>query len=100
VQSCREFASVNGDQNKLSVMCENIYTANAEASKRTVDGVLLQIVELRKATISLFKSFSNEMLLKVGMSFRKVSVLVFGFVIFSHPIHTLNIMKERYFKTI
>lgn len=80
-------------------MDENKYAVNAEATNRTVEDLLQEFAELRKATVSLFKSFSNEMLLKESMSFSKVSVLALGFVIVGHPIHHINILKERYFKT-
>ncbi|MDG1805008.1 DinB family protein [Flavicella sp.] len=99
VQAYRALAFTRGDQNKLSGMDENNYAANAESNNRTIEDLLQEFVELRKATISLFKSFSNEMLLKEGMSFRKVSVLALGFVIVGHPLHHINILKERYFKT-
>lgn len=99
VQAYRALAFARGDQNTMPGFDENGYAVNAISSERAIDDLLQEFVEVRKATISLFRSFSDEMLLKEGMSFKKVSVLALGFIIIGHPIHHINVLNERYFKS-
>ena len=52
---------------------------------------------LRKSSIQLFKSFSDEALLRVGVaSNNKISVRALGYLFSGHQMHHLNIIKERY----
>ena len=97
IQAYRALAFARGDENTMPGFNENGYAENANSNNRTVEDLLQEFVEVRKATISLFKSFSDEVLLKEGMSFMKISVLALGFVIVGHPIHHINVLKERYF---
>ncbi|WP_152286078.1 DinB family protein [Flavicella marina] len=98
IQANRALAFARGDKNVIPGFDENSYAQNTTSNERSIDDLLEEFVEVRKATISLFKSFSDEMLFKDGMSFKKISVLALGFVIVGHPIHHINILKERYFK--
>ena len=98
IQAYRALAFARGDKNVMPGFDENSYAQNTTSYERSIDDLLEEFVEVRKATISLFKSFSDEMLFKDGMSFKNISVLALGFVIVGHPIHHINILKERYFK--
>ena len=52
---------------------------------------------LRKSTIQLYKSFSEEALLRIGVaSGNKISVRALGYLFSGHQMHHLNIVKERY----
>ena len=54
-----------------------------------------KIVKL--ATIHLFKSFSDKMLLNIGQANNApASVRAIGFIITGHEIHHINIIKARY----
>jgi hypothetical protein len=51
----------------------------------------------RRASISLFKSFTHEMLLMSGTANESdVTVRALGFIIAGHQMHHLKIIKERY----
>lgn len=97
VQAYRALAFARGDQNVMPGFDENEYAKNSKGNERTIEDLLQEFVEVRKASISLFKSFSDEMLLKEGVSFMKISVLALGFVIVGHPIHHIEVLKTRYF---
>lgn len=77
---------------------ENRYALSANATLREVEDLLEEIQLVRDSTIALYNSFSNEMMMREGISFnKKISVLAIGFVISGHAIHHLNIIKERYY---
>lgn len=97
VQVYRALVFARGDKNAMPGFDENSYAINTNASERSVEDLLEEFVDVRKATVSLFKSFSDEMLLKEGMSFMKISVLALGFVVVGHPLHHINVLNERYF---
>jgi hypothetical protein len=52
---------------------------------------------LRKSSIQLFQSFSEEALLRIGVaSENEMSVRALGYLFSGHQMHHLNIVKERY----
>jgi hypothetical protein len=52
---------------------------------------------VRQSTLSLFNSFSQEQLTKIGVaSNREVSVRAIGFIIIGHQKHHQKIFLERY----
>ncbi len=86
------------DATSLPAFDENSYAASAQSSKRTLDELLEEFQSVRNATITLFKSFSYDMMMRDGVCFQKrISVLAIGFLIVGHPIHHLDVIKERYF---
>ena len=76
---------------------QNSFAENANANSRTVDDLLDELVNVRRATKALYDSFDDDMLRARGMSWDyDVSVLDLGFTIVGHQIHHLNIIAERY----
>lgn len=85
------------DKTVLSGYDENLYGETAMVSHRKFDEVYTELVMTRLSTISLFKSFTDEMLLQVGKTNEiEVSVLALGFAIAGHQKHHFNIIQERY----
>ncbi len=94
----RALSFARGDNANLPGMDENEYGFNAGASERKLEDIISDFIVVRNASISLFKSFSQEMLLKSGLANNtENSVLALGFFIVGHQIHHLNVMRERYF---
>ncbi|NSL88767.1 DinB family protein [Chitinophaga sp. Mgbs1] len=85
------------DSNVAPGFDENYYAAIAEVADRSFGEVLDELKAQRMATIALFKSFSDEVLLRKGMSWKyEMSVLAMGFTTAGHQIHHFEVIRERY----
>ncbi|WP_457619062.1 DinB family protein [Lutibacter sp.] len=97
VLSYRALRFARNDATNLQGFDENWYVKNSNGNDRDFDELLNEFSLVRKATILLFKSFSNEMLTNtVSANGSVVSVRALGFIIAGHQIHHLNIIKEKY----
>ena len=85
------------DQTPLANFDENEYVIEANANRRSIQELLTELAVVRQATLSLFKTFSQEELLRTGIaSNNTMSVRAFGFVIIGHQNHHQRIFEERY----
>ncbi len=85
------------DQTPLANFDENEYVIEANANRRSIQELLTELAVVRQATLSLFKTFSQEELLRSGIaSNNTMSVRAFGFVIIGHQNHHQRIFEERY----
>lgn len=76
---------------------ENSYADNAHGNNRSINDLLTEMSALRHANIMMFKSFSQEDLMRKGTaSGYTVSVRAFGFLIIGHQNHHMKIFRERY----
>ena len=76
---------------------EDDYAAAAELDTRTLADLLQEFETVRKSSISLFKTFSEETLLRSGLTaIGSATVVSLGFMICGHALHHLNVIKERY----
>jgi len=76
---------------------ENDYAAAADVSNRTLADIMEEMETVRMASISLFKSFSNDTLLLSGdTAAGSATVVSIGFTICGHALHHINVLKERY----
>lgn len=86
-----------GDETALPGFDENMYGNNADAENRSINDLLTEMSAVRHANIMMFKSFSQEALLRKGTaSGYTVSVRAFGFLLIGHQNHHIKIFKERY----
>lgn len=77
---------------------EDDYAAVSDAEKRTLESLVDEMITVRRSTIDLFRSFSDEMLLRTGKGFRgEYSVLSIAFILAGHPRWHMDIIRERYF---
>ncbi|MFM9944674.1 MAG: DinB family protein [Bacteroidia bacterium] len=89
------------DETPLPGMDENLYASNAIATERKLEDLEAEFNFTRQSSISLFKSFNNEMLKSSGTASNKqISVLALGFMLSGHFIHHFNVIKERYYPLI
>jgi len=87
------------DQTAFAGFDEDFYVANAEANRRSIQDLLTEFTALRQANLCLFKSFSQEAMLRMGTaSGHPVSVRALGFMIIGHQNHHLNVFQQRYLK--
>jgi hypothetical protein len=86
------------DRTPLPGFEEDAFASHARASRRTLPDLLGEWTTLRQSTQLLFRSFDEEMLRQTGGTFKgEISVLALGFVICGHPMHHLQVIRERYF---
>lgn len=85
------------DATPLPGFDENTYVDAAQANHRSIQDLLTELAVVRQATLSLFKTFSEEDLKQMGTaSNHPMSVRALGFVIIGHQNHHQHIFQERY----
>ena len=95
--SYRALRISRNDKTPLPGFDENDYVANSNGKERSLQSLLTEMAVVRQSTLSLFNSFSQEQLTKIGIaSNREVSVRAIGFIIIGHQKHHQKIFLERY----
>ena len=85
------------DNTSLPGFDQDIFVDNGNANQLEYTDLMEEMKTLRKSTIQLYKSFSEEALLRIGVaSGNKMSVRALGYLFSGHQIHHLNIVQERY----
>ena len=93
----RALCFARNDKTSLPGFDQDIFVDNGNANQLEFSNLLDEMSTLRKSTIQLYKSFSEEALLRIGVaSGNKISVRALGYLFSGHQIHHLNIVKERY----
>lgn len=76
---------------------EDWYVENSNANNRNFHELLEEFTYLRESTVSLFSSFTSEMLAMLGsVNGSDMSVRALGFIIAGHQLHHLKIIKQKY----
>lgn len=97
IMSYRALRFSRNDQTALPGYDEAILAAHTMASGRTVEDLLSEFSELRQSTITLFKNMDETMLSRNGNANETmISPLALGFVVLGHPVHHMNVIRERY----
>lgn len=97
VFSYRALRFARNDTTELPGFEENSYVAAAAASTRSIQDLLSEQLMVRQATLALFKTFTEEQLLRSGVaSGKSMSVRALGFVIIGHQNHHQKVFQERY----
>ncbi|MFC4721940.1 DinB family protein [Geojedonia litorea] len=85
------------DQTPLPGFEQDDYVLPSKANNRSLDQLLNEYAAVRQATVTLFDSFSDEMLIQLGTASNSpISVRAIGFIIIGHEIHHCDVIKERY----
>jgi uncharacterized damage-inducible protein DinB len=93
----RALCFARNDKTSLPGYDQDVFVVNDNANDRNYYDLLDEMEVLRKSTIHLYKSFSEEALLRIGVaSDEKMSVRALGYLFSGHQIHHLNVVKERY----
>lgn len=97
VLSYRALRFSRNDITDLHGFDEDWYVDNSNGNNRNFSELLNELTLIRKASISLFNSFSDDMLtMKGSANGSKMSVRALGFIIAGHQMHHLKIIKEKY----
>lgn len=95
--SYRALRFSRNDKTPLASFDEDSYTENTAGNSRSIQDLLTEMAVVRQSTLSLFKSFSQDQLMKIGTASEKeVSVRAIGFIIIGHQKHHQNIFQQRY----
>jgi len=95
--SYRALCFARNDSTSLPGFDQDAFVENDNANDRSYYDLLDEMAVLRKSSVQLYKSFSDEALLRIGVaSENKMSVRALGYLFSGHQIHHLNIVKERY----
>ena len=93
----RSLCIARGEKQSLPGFEENDYAREANADKRNIESIISEYKTVRASTIELFKSFTDEMLNRVGIANESPrSIRAMGYITAGHEIHHLNVIKERY----
>lgn len=97
IMSYRALRFSRNDATELQGFDENWYVENSNGNERNFKDLVEEFRCTRRASISLFKSFTNEMLTLSGIANGSdMTVRALGFIIAGHQMHHLKIIKERY----
>lgn len=93
----RALCFARGEAAQLPSFDENSYADNADVTHRSLAEIIEEFKLVKATTIALFRSFTDEMLLKTGVaSSSTYSVLAAGFIIAGHQRWHFGVMEERY----
>ena len=93
----RALRVARNDKTELPGFDQNAYVPYSEATERNSMELLQEYNSVRQATIALFKSFSEEMLLRTGTASNDtISVRALAHIIAGHEKHHLHVINERY----
>ena len=85
------------DQTPLPGFDENDFANNTVAQTRGLQDLLTEFSAVRHSNLLLFKSFSDEQLLRVGLaSDHPISVRAIGFMLIGHQKYHQKVFEERY----
>lgn len=93
----RALAFARGETAKIPGYDHEQYAAASNANDRSLKSLLEEMRQVRAATISLFKSFTEEMLQKVGnangleMTADKIKYILIG-----HELHHMWVIEQKY----
>lgn len=97
IMAYRALRFARNDKTPLHGFEENNYAPEANANERTFEELTNEFINLRKSTADLFRSFSEEMMIRTGTSNgAELSVVALGYIIAGHSIHHCNILVDRY----
>ncbi|WP_190808620.1 DinB family protein [Flagellimonas sp. S3867] len=93
----RALRFARNDKTALAGFDQDVYVPQSNAGARTKQDIIEEYKTVRASTQSLFRSFDDEALKRVGVaSGSEMSTRAMGFIICGHQAHHLKIIHERY----
>ncbi|GAA4271777.1 DinB family protein [Aquimarina gracilis] len=93
----RALRFARNDKTSLMGFEQDDYVPNSNANNYSKEELIADFEAVRNSSITLFKSFTNEMLLRVGeASSSAMSTRAVGYVLAGHQAHHFEVLKERY----
>jgi uncharacterized damage-inducible protein DinB len=95
--SFRALVAARGDTTSLPGFDENAYVARAGFDARTLNSLVGDLTAVRRATLALFRSLSDEELARrVTANNAPISARALAWIITGHEIHHASLIRERY----
>lgn len=96
VLSYRALRFARGDKNELQGFEQDDYVAAANSNGRSTTELLAELKSVRRATLSLLESLTNEDSVRTGIANGKsVSVRALAYVIAGHAQHHLELLRQQ-----
>ena len=93
----RALCIARGEKTSLPGFEQDLYVTQSNASSRTIESLMQDFEAVRQSSISLFKSFTEEMHDNVGnANGYDMTVRAIAFIVPGHEKHHLEMVKERY----
>ena len=97
IYAYRALRIARNDKTELPGFEQDDYVPYSRANERSIQSIRKEYVTVRKATLSLFRSFSGEDLQRRGTANNNVSsVRGLLYHLAGHELHHLEIIKEKY----
>jgi hypothetical protein len=97
IMAYRALRIARGDETPLSPFDENTYVPTSGHALRSMGSLIEELQSVRRATLTLFGSFTQEAWLRGGTaSGKRVTVRALGCVIAGHELHHREIITSRY----
>ncbi len=97
IMAYRALCIARGEKQILPGFEQDDYVKTANSGKRKIADLLDEYKKVREASITLFKTFDEEMMSRRGkVNTYEVTVNALMYVIPGHEKHHLNILKEKY----
>jgi hypothetical protein len=94
--SYRALRFARGDKNELQGFEQDDYVAAAHSNGRSTTELLAELKSVRRATLSLLESLTNEDSVRTGVANGKsVSVRALAYVIAGHAQHHLELLRQH-----
>lgn len=93
----RALAIARGDKTPLPGYDQDAYVPISKANERNLAAIIQEYTSIRDAGLTLFKSFSMEMLQTKGISNgQELSAAAAGFIIAGHEKHHIKLFQTKY----
>jgi hypothetical protein len=97
IMAYRALCFARADATPLPGFDENTYADQCAADRRTLAELIAEHDAVRLATVLLFRSFGEDMLLHKGTANdRLFTVRALGWTIAGHSLHHIHILQQRY----
>lgn len=94
----RALSYARGEKQAVFSYDEDAYAKAAQATNRTLESLIAELMLTHQSLKALFESFSPDMMNKMGQGFKgEYSVASVGFLLPGHQRWHLQVIEERYF---
>ncbi len=95
--SYRAMRFARNDPTELFPLDQDLYVKNSKSNNRSIEDILEEYAAVRNATLTLYKSFDEETILRCGMvKGNRVCVRALAWITAGHEIHHLNSIQQNY----
>jgi DinB superfamily len=97
IMSYRALRIARGDQTPLAGFEQDDYIRDGKFSQRTLDDLIEEFTDVRKATLSLFRHLDAETGARRGVANKDpISARALAYIIAGHELHHRRVLEEKY----